>query len=112
MESNIGEKIVELLKPLISASYIQAEVNTFPYCAYDIESQQPIRSKHAILGYNADVSIYIVDRNETNAATLKDRVIATLVREGKFDFALQNITATTENNHWAYRLEYNIKQIF
>lgn len=109
--NSIGEKLVNLISPIIDISYIQAEVNSFPYCAYDIESQNPVRTKHGVNAWQASASIYVVTKKESQADTLKNSIIDALKDEKKWVFNLQNITANTDSGHWAYRMEYLITQI-
>ena len=110
-KSTIGEKLVKLISPIIGVSYLQAEVNKFPYCAYDIESQNPVRDKQGIRAYKASVSVYVVADRESQADSLKDQIVAALKNDNSFGFILQNTTASTDSGHWSYRLEYLITQI-
>ena len=109
--NSIGEKLVELLSPIVDLSYIQAEVSKFPYCAYDMESLAPVKDKQGIRAFNASVSIYVVTKTESQADEMKNKIIGALKREKYWDFSLQNITAATDQGHWSYRLEYSITQI-
>ena len=109
--SSIAEKLVELISPIVDVSYIQAEVTKYPYCAYDIESLSPQKTKHGVNAWNASVSVYIVTKKESQADSLKKSIIDAIKNENKWVFNLQDITANTDNGHWAYRLEYSITQI-
>lgn len=110
-KKSIGEKLVELISPIIDVSYLQAEVSQFPYCAYDIESLTPVRDKRGIRAYTASVSIYVVAEKESQADTLKDQILDILKSDNSWGFILQNTTAATDQGHWSYRLEYLITQI-
>lgn len=109
--NRIGQKLVETISPIIDISYLQAEVSVFPYCAYDIESQSPVRDKQGIRAYTASVSIYVVAKKESQADELKNKIIDALKNDNSWGFILQNTTATTDSGHWSYRLEYSITQI-
>lgn len=112
MESSIGERLVELISPIIDVSYMQAEVDKFPYCAYDIESEAPLRDKHKIYGSKAEVSIYVVATTESKASEICNKIKKKLTRGPQWDFVLETTSASTDSEHWAYRMEYTIKQIF
>lgn len=109
--SSIGEKLVELISPIINVSYLQAEVSQFPYCAYDIESLTPVRDKRGIRANTASVSIYVVAEKESQADTIKGQILGALNSDNNWGFILQNTTAATDQGHWCYRLEYSITQI-
>lgn len=109
--SKVGEKIVELISPIIEVSLMQAEVDKFPYCAYEIDAEVPQRSKAGILGYKTDLSIYIVAKTESQAAEIAERITSVLPRNNTWDFALQNKTPATDSGHWMYKLEYSVTQI-
>lgn len=104
--------MVELISPIIDISYMQAEVDKFPYCAYDIETESPLRDKHKIYGSRAEVSIYVVAKKESQASQLCNRIKKVLVRSEGWDFNLEAVSASTDSEHWAYRIEYTIKQLF
>lgn len=110
-KKNIGERLVELISPIINVSYIQAEVSQFPYCAYDIESLTPVRDKKGIRAYTASVSIYVVAEKESQADAIKEQILDALNSDNNWGFILQNTTAATDQGHWSYRLEYLITQI-
>lgn len=112
MNSSIGEKLTQLISPIIDVSYMQAEVEKFPYCAYDIETEAPLRDKHSIYGCRAEVSVYVVAKKESQAAQLMAQIKKALKREKGWDFNLEATSAETDGEHWAYRIEYTIKQLF
>ena len=112
MESRIGEKLVELINPIINVSYMVAQVDKFPYCAYEINNESPLRTKHGIYGSQADVSIYVVAKKESQAAQYRNRIVKALPRERYWDFKLDGISAETDGEHWAYKIDYTITRIF
>lgn len=111
MKSKVGEKIMELVNPIVEVSMLQAEVSKFPYCAYEIESQEAVRDKHRVNAWRTDVSIYVVAKTESQASELSQRIMEVMPRDNQWDFALQNRTPATDSGHWMYRLEYFVTQI-
>lgn len=111
MESKVGEKITQLISPIIAVSFMVAEVDTFPYCCYEVENEQPLLDKNGIYGYSSEVAIYVVAKKESHAANLKKRIMKALVRDSKWNFRNTGVTANTDGAAWAYKIDYTITQI-
>lgn len=110
MISKVGEKLTELISPIIEVNFMVAEVEKFPYCCYEIENEQPLMDKRGLYGFTTEVAIYVVAKSESHADNLKNRIMKALVRDNKWNFRYSGVTAQTDGEAWAYKIDYSITQ--
>ena len=110
--SKIAEHIVTRLKEY-NPYYIYAEQVSLPYCVYEITSETPIRSKHGIIGYTADASVYVAAATETEVTAIKFGVVTQLSkREPRYTVLITGEEATFAEEQWLWKIDIRITQHF
>ena len=112
MQSKIEEHIVARIKPIITPSYMYAEQDVMPYCVYEVNQIEPIMAKKGVMGWNADISIYLAAESESDSVELKDKVLEALnKRVPGFVINVNAVQPAFAEEQWLQEIDINAKQL-
>lgn len=110
--NKIAEHIVTRLKDY-NPYYMYAEQMALPYCVYEVTSNTPQRTKHGIIGYTADASVYVAAASESKATDMKNGVVAELSkREPGYTVIISGEEAAFAEEQWLWKIDITITQHF
>lgn len=112
MQSKIEEHIVARIKPIITPSYMYAEQDAMPYCVYEVNQIEPIMAKKGVMGWNADISIYLAAQSESDSVELKDKVLEQLNKRVQgFVINVNAVQPAFAEEQWLQKIDINAKQL-
>lgn len=78
MTESIGTKLVELIAPIIPLILSETETDQYPYCTYEMTTQEYRDKDRRLYKIRGTVAIRIVSKDFSEADSLRERVEATL----------------------------------
>ena len=110
--NKIAEHIVATLKEY-NPYYEYAEQQVLPYCVYEITSEAPVYTKHGIIGYTAEATVYLAAATEVKAQTLKEGVVSKLlVRQEGYTLKITSMQPAFAEEQWLWKIDISITQHF
>jgi len=108
---NIGNKLNEIISPIVPFFLSEAETSNYPFSVYTAEIQ-PYYNKDGIYRYRASVVINVVSNEFDEADTIANAINAAILENstGIFSSELQSINKDCSEGIWAISLNYIINQ--
>ena len=110
MKESIGEKIVELVSPLIKLYLSEAETETYPYAVYDADIA-PTYTKDGVSRYTANATVRLFgkdfDELDTLAAGVED---ALMTMDQSYVSTYTGYNKTCTEGVWQIEMTFNIVQ--
>lgn len=111
MISRIAEYIVFKLEPIATPYFMYCEQQSLPYCVYELANEVPLMTKGGIVGYTADVSIYLVASTEDEAQRLKQQVLDVLQqRDAGYIVNITAMQPAYAEEQWLWKIDFQITQ--
>ena len=89
-----------------------AEQDVMPYCVYEVNQIEPIMAKKGVMGWNADISIYLAAESESDSVELKDKVLEALnKRVPGFVINVNAVQPAFAEEQWLQEIDINAKQL-
>lgn len=110
MKESIGEKIVELVSPLVKLYLSEAETENYPYAVYEMDVT-PYYTKDGIYRYEGDVTVRLFgkDFDEIDAltTTIED---ALMTMDQNYTSSYTGYDKTCTEGVWQIEMKFSIKQ--
>lgn len=111
MIESIGNKLNEIISPIVPFFLSEAETSSYPFCVYNADIQ-PFYSKDGIYRYRASVNLNIVSNDFDEADTIANAIIAATNEEmtGDYSASMQSMNKDCSEGIWAIEINYIINQ--
>ena len=110
--NRIAEHIVERLKDY-NPYYMYAEQESLSYCVYEVENEAPIFTKQGVIGWKADVAVYVAASSEPQAQQLKEEVAAKLLeRIQGYTIVIGSMQPAFAEEQWLWKIDFSVTQHF
>lgn len=110
--NRIAEHIVERLKDY-NPYYMYAEQEALPYCVYEVENESAVITKHGIVGWRADVAVYLAVSTEPGAKQLKEEVVEKLQeRIQGYTIVIASMQPSFADEQWLWKIDFSVTQHF
>lgn len=113
MIEQIGEKLAEIVEPIVPFFFSEAETEEYPYAVYT-KDVTPVPSKDGIHKLRADVTVEVYAKDYDEAVDIAEEIRAAVLagmRDEQFSVWPQLHQESRSEGIWISRTDYIIKQI-
>lgn len=111
MKELIGQKLNEIISPIVPFFLSEAETSNYPFSVYNADIQ-PYYNKDGIYRYRASVNLNVVSNDFDDADAIANAIIAAIDEDmtGNFSASLQSMNKDCSEGIWAIEVNYIINQ--
>ncbi|WP_322290569.1 hypothetical protein [Paratractidigestivibacter sp.] len=110
MKESIGEKIVELVSPLVKFYLSEAETESYPYAVYDMDVT-PYYTKDGVYRYSADATVRLFGKDFDELDGLWTKIEdALMMMDQGYTSTYTGYSKTCTEGVWQIEMNFNILQ--